>query len=212
MPDIELTVSRRSAFGLIGLGLGSVLLGSCEERTKWHGTDITGTSPALSFTMAHAPDGKEMTEVDFRGKVVMLYLGYTFCPDICPTTLASIAEILAQLGADAGKVTVLFVTVDPDRDTLSVLADYVGDFAPQIVGLRGTPDQLAVLARRYRLAYSVTPATDGRPYEVTHSSAIYVFDGSGAARVLVSSLGTAAPNLTDVTADLKRLVAATHVS
>ena len=142
----------------------------------------------------------------------MLYLGYTFCPDICPTTLASISEIMTRLGADAQHVAVLFVTVDPNRDTLPVLADYVQNFAPQIVGLRGTSDQLAALARRYRLAYSVTPESAGHPYEVTHSSAIYVFDGSGAARLLLSSLSTASPDLAGITADLKRLVSETSAA
>lgn len=104
------------------------------------------------------------------------------------------------------------MTVDPNRDTLPVLADYVQNFAPQIVGLRGTSDQLAALARRYRLAYSVTPESAGHPYEVTHSSAIYVFDGSGAARLLLSSLSTASPDLAGITADLKRLVSETSAA
>ncbi len=136
----------------------------------------------------------------------MLYFGYTFCPDICPTTLANVAEILNQLGPEAEHVRVLFVTVDPDRDTAPVLAAYVKNFAPQIEGLRGTPDQLEALARRYRIAYSVTPETKDHPYEVTHSSAIYVFDASGAARLLVSSLGTAEPDVAGTAADLKQLV------
>jgi protein SCO1/2 len=106
---------------------------------------------------------------------------------------------------DAHRVAVLFVTVDPQRDTLPVLASYVRDFAPEIDGLRGTPDQLAALARRYRIAYSVTPGTPDRPYEVDHSSAIYVFDRTGAARLLISSLTTAAPDLDGTRADLVRL-------
>ncbi|MBN9046593.1 MAG: SCO family protein [Rhizobiales bacterium] len=208
----RLVISRRAVVQLLGIGLGAALLEGCEGKTAWHGTDVTGTSPALAFTMSRAPDGKEVTAADYHGKVVMLYLGYTFCPDICPTTLANVAEILNGLGTDAQQVAVLFVTVDPDRDTLPVLADYVGNFTPQTIGLRGTPDQLAALARRYRLAYSVTPASKGHPYEVTHSSAIYIFDRSGAARLLVSSLGTSNPDLAGVTADLKRLIAENHAA
>jgi protein SCO1/2 len=101
---------------------------------------------------------------------------------------------------------VLFVTVDPDRDTLPVLSAYAANFGPQVESLRGTPDQLAALARRYRLVYSVTPETKDHPYEVTHSSAIYVFDRSGTARLLVPSLGTTATDITGLTADLRRLV------
>jgi protein SCO1 len=102
------------------------------------------------------------------------------------------------------------VTVDPDRDTAPVLAAYVKNFAPQIEGLRGTPDQLAAVAWRYRIAYSVTPETADHPYEVTHSSAIYIFDASGAARLLASALGSPSPDLASTVADLKRPVDETN--
>jgi protein SCO1/2 len=186
--------------------LGLALLDGCTGAPGWYGIDLAGSSPALVFSMRRTPDGKEVTEANYRGQIVMLYLGYTFCPDVCPTTLANIAEILQGLGAEAAKVTFLFVTVDPNRDTLPVLADYVKNFGSRMVGLRGTPDQLASLARRYRLVYSVTPASPGHFYEVTHSSAIYVFDGAGAARLLIPSLATAKPDTAGVAADLKRLV------
>jgi protein SCO1/2 len=200
-------LTRRRTLQLFAAGLGTALLGGCEGKADWHGVDVSGASPSLSFTMARTPDGKELTEADFRGRVVMLYFGYTFCPDVCPTTLANIAEMLINLGPEAERVAVLFVTVDPNRDTLPVLAEYVHNFAPQILGLRGTPDQLAALARRYRLVYSVSPAAKDHPYEVTHSSAIYMFDGTGAARVLVPTLATGDADITGVEADLKRLLA-----
>ncbi len=155
--------------------------------------------------MIRASDGKEVTEADYRRRIVLLYFGYTFCPDACPTTLSNIAEILTRLGPQAQHIRVLFVTVDPNRDTPAVLAAYVKNFAPQIDGLRGTPDQLAALARRYRVVYSVTPATEDHPYEVTHSSAIYVFDGSGAARLIIASLASTTPDIAGTAADLKRL-------
>jgi protein SCO1/2 len=196
----------RRVAGWIGAGIGLALLAGCGSGDQWHAFDVSGSSPPLAFTMTRASDGREVSAADYRGRVVMLYFGYTFCPDICPTTLANIAEILNRLGPEAEHVRVLFVTVDPDRDTAPVLAAYVKNFAPQIEGLRGTPDQLAALARRYRIAYSVTPETKDHPYEVTHSSAIYVFDASGAARLLVSSLGTAEPDVRGTAADLKRLV------
>ncbi len=101
---------------------------------------------------------------------------------------------------------VLFVTVDPNRDSLPVLKDYTAAFAPQMVGLRGTADQLAALAKRYRVAYSVTPAKGDQPYAVTHCSAIYVFDQTGKVRLLISSMATATPDIDGAAADLARLV------
>ena len=201
--------SRRHIAGFAAIFLGIVtvaLLAGCDRDAGWRSTVITDSSPALEFSMTRASDGKKVTEADTRGKVVMLYFGYTFCPDVCPTTLANVGRILGRLGPEAQQVRVLFVTVDPDRDTLPVLADYVRNFAPQIEALRGAPDELAALARRYRVVYSVTPETKDHPYEVTHSSAIYVFDTSGAARLLVSPLIASNADIAGVAADLERLI------
>ena len=155
------------------------LLGGCRSGDERSAIDISGNSPPLDFAMTRASDRRRVTEADYRGDIVMLYFGYTFCPDVCPTTLANVAGVLKRLGPDAERVRLLFVTVDPDRDTLPALADYVKNFAPEIDGLRGDADQIASLARRYRIAYSVTPATATHAYEVTHGSAIYVFDAHG---------------------------------
>ena len=198
-------ITRRRAISLAGAGMATVFLAGCGNH-EWHSIDVSGSSPPLELTMARAGDGKEVSQADYRGKIVMLYFGYTNCPDVCPTTLSNVATILHRLGPDAQYIRMLFVTVDPDRDTLPVLATYVKNFAPQIDGLRGTSDQLAALARRYRVIYSVKPATKDHPYEVTHSSAIYVFDGSGAARLLVPSLASTTPDIAGTAADLKRLV------
>jgi protein SCO1/2 len=121
--------------------------------------------------------------------------------------------MLKTLGKDADDVRVLFVTVDPDRDKLSALKTYTSAFAPQVVGLRGTSDQLASLAKRYRVAYSVQPASGDNPPEVTHSSAVYVFDRNGAIRLLFTGLSVPNAELTGMTADLEQLVLQTgHVS
>jgi protein SCO1/2 len=192
---------------IAGLALVAGLLTGCGDSDQpWHATNMKGTMPDLSFTMTRASDGTEVTAADFKGKVTLLYFGYTFCPDVCPTTLANVAAILRKLGPDADQVRALFVTVDPNRDTLPVIKSYVKLFAPQIVGLRGNADQLAALARRYRVSYSVTPASDGHPYEVTHSSAVYVFDKTGALRLLISSLSTSKPDVDGSVEDLKRLI------
>jgi len=202
-------MATRRGFGLAGILFvitALATLSGCDADAGWRSTVISGSSPPLEFSMTRASDGRAVTEADYRGEVVMLYFGYTFCPDVCPTTLANVSRILARLGPQAEPVRVLFVTVDPNRDTLPVLKEYVKNFAPEIEGLRGAPDELAALARRYRVAYSVTPETKDHPYDVTHSSAIYVFDKSGAARLLVSPLVASNADVAGVTADLERLI------
>jgi len=178
----------------------------------WTATDVGGALPPLDFTMTRASDGKIVTAADFRGKVVILFFGYTSCPDVCPTTLMNAATMLKSLGPGADDVRFLFVTVDPNRDTLDGLKQYTASFAPQIVGLRGTPDQLATLAKRYRVAYSVAPAGDGHGYEVTHSTAAYVFDRSGDVRLLFTDLAAPNARLDGMTADLRQMVAGAGVA
>jgi protein SCO1/2 len=201
---------RWAGLGLVAIVGTALVAGALPGRqvgaAPRHALDVSGSAAPLQLAMTRASDGKPVTQADYRGRIVLLYLGYTFCPDVCPTTLSNVADVLKQLGSEASQVRVLFVTVDPDRDTLPVLAAYAANFGPEVESLRGTPDQLAALARRYRLVYSVTPETKDHPYEVTHSSAIYVFDRSGAARLLVPSLGTAAADIAALTDDLRRLV------
>ncbi len=200
-----MNLQRRRLLALAATTVALPVAG-CDSSSPWHAQDITGSLPALAFDMTDAKTDKPVTAMDFRGKVTLLYFGYTLCPDFCPTTLSNLAIVLQQLGKQADDVRVLFVTVDPNRDTLPVLKRYAALFAPQVVGLRGTPDALAALARRYRVAYSVTPAQDGHPYEVTHSSIIYVFDQTGDARLLVDSMATPKPDIDGTTKDLRRLI------
>jgi protein SCO1/2 len=167
----------------------------------WHSTDITGTMPRLAFRMQRASDGAEVTERDYRGTAVVLYFGYTNCPDICPATLTNLSDVLDRLGAHARTVRVLFVTVDPDRDTLRVLRAYVGAFAKQIDGLRGDDDALTALARRYRVAFGVETPTPHYGYKVMHSDAVFFFDRSGRARLVATSTDDTA----GIASDLERL-------
>jgi protein SCO1/2 len=148
--------------------------------------------PPLAFAMIRANDSARVSAADYRGKTVLLYFGYTHCPDECPTTLANIAVALRQLGPGAGDVRVLFVSVDPARDTISLLRRYVRAFAPEIDGLRGSDNSIAMFARRYRVLYTVTPASPGHAYNVMHSDSLFLFDGTGNARyVLTSTANTA---------------------
>lgn len=178
--------------------MGLLLLLGCDAE-PWYGTDITGAMPRLQFSMTRASDGANVTEAQYRGKLVVLYFGYTQCPDVCPTVLANISEALQRLGAKANRVSVLFVTVDPNRDTLPLLKAYAKAFAPQMDGLRGSDNAIATLARRYRVAYSVNA---GPPYEVMHSDAVFMFDATGRARLV--TLNT--DNTTALAADMERLL------
>lgn len=202
-------LSRRRALGLMAAGLSATALAGCKQG-PFHSIDIAGSAPSLAFTLTRASDDKPVTQAHYRGQIVLLYFGYTFCPDVCPTTLTNVDDILRKLGAQARNVSVLFVTVDPNRDTLPVLADYVKNFGSRFVGLRGTPDQLEAITRRYRVVYSVSPASKGHPYEVTHSAVTYVFDGTGAARLLIPSLDSPKPDISGAAADLKRLIDEAH--
>jgi hypothetical protein len=149
----EVGIVRIDGFGR---GIGALLLCALlligGKARAWNSDDMTGALPALSFTMTRASDGKTVSAADYRGKIVLLYFGYTNCPDVCPTTLLNLTTMLKSMGKQADDVRVLFVTVDPNRDTLAVLKQYTQAFAPQVVGLRGT-HQAAAPNRR--------PAADG---------------------------------------------------
>ena len=138
-------------FGRLPVLLVCLLLLSCGSEKPYHMTDITGAMPKLQFRMERANDHAIVSADSYRGKVVILYFGYTHCPDVCPTTLANLSEVLKRLDTRAYDVSVLFVSVDPDRDTPEVLGPYVRNFAKQIDGLTGPPNGLMALTRRYRV-------------------------------------------------------------
>lgn len=165
----------------------SLVLAACGRLSQGDTTNISGVMPPLAFEMTRANDGAHVGAADYRGKTVLLYFGYTHCPDECPTTLANLALVLRRLGPEASQVRVLFVTVDPVRDSLAALKSYVAAFAPEIDGLRGSANDLAALARRYRVIYSVKPATPTSAYDVMHSDSLFAFDKSGRARFVTLS-------------------------
>jgi protein SCO1/2 len=172
----------------------ALILAGCSKPAadkQWHMTDISGGMPKLAFHMT--AEGKPVTADAFRGKVVALYFGYTHCPDVCPTTLANLTDMLGKVASP--DVRVLFVTVDPERDTDAVLADYAKAFSPQVVGLRGSPNELANLARTYRVAYEVKK---GPPYEVMHSNAVFFFGKDGRTRLVTTNTSDAAAMAEDV--------------
>jgi len=191
-------VRRFRALALVAL----LALAGCHHDLSPQDVNIAGLVPDLALDMTDVQTGKPVTAADFAGKVTLLYFGYTNCPDVCPATLYNVDRILRGLGPLAAKVQLLFVTVDPDRDTPSVLAQYTALFGPNIIGLRGNADQLYSLARRYRVVFSVvkTPV-----YSVTHSAAIYVFNADGKAQFLIAGLDTTTPDIKGITADIANI-------
>ncbi|MGH8821421.1 MAG: SCO family protein, partial [Rhodoferax sp.] len=119
-----------------------MLLAGCDQPASWHSMDVSGSAPPLQFAMTRASDGKLVTNADYRGQVVLLYFGYTFCPDVCPTTLNAVADAMDKLGPAAARVQPLFITVDPKRDTPKVMKLYAAAFGSDIEGLTGTPEQI----------------------------------------------------------------------
>ena len=193
---------------LLLLVAAGILLGlaACSRApSPWALTDVRGHLPDLRF---HLIDdrGQPVSGARYRGQVAVLYFGYTHCPDVCPTTLAHLTVVLQNLGPLAERVRVLFVSVDPRRDTPAVLREYVHAFGPHIVGLTGTPDEIARVAKRYRVAYSYgRPDAQGN-YTVNHSAALFVFDAQGRARLL----GTQQSTVQQLTHDLRLLLTEEH--
>ncbi len=157
---------------LLAIGAGAWLF-----LSRGDGAGIGGIGGP--FTLQDG-DGHPVTDRDFRGRFLLVYFGYTFCPDVCPTTLNEVANALDTLGPKADRVQPLFITVDPQRDTPAVVRDYAASFSPRIEGLTGTPEQIAAVAREYRVYYAPQrPAGAGDGYTVDHSSILYLMDPDG---------------------------------
>jgi len=188
---------------LIALLLPLLLVPACgRNESPWQGRNIQGVMPDLAFSLTD-DSGHTVTGANFAGKIVLLYFGFTHCEDVCPTTLSTLTKAVRTAGYDADQVRIVFVSVDPRRDTPEVLRSYSAHFSPYVTGLSGTEAQLGDVARRYRVAYNYgEPDADG-DYEVYHSSAIFVFDARGKVRLLLQQqqLDAAA-----VANDLRRLM------
>jgi protein SCO1/2 len=180
------------------------LLGACSGTSQpWALRDISGLLPPLDFTLRDGA-GQVRSASDFAGEVTLLYFGYTHCPDVCPATLAQLAGVLRRLDGAARRVRILFVSVDPARDTPAVLQAYANAFGPQVVGLSGTPKQLRQVAKRYRVSFGLGKPDAAGHYEVSHSSAVFIFDSRGEARLLATQDDSA----DSLAGDLRRLLAA----
>ena len=153
-------------------------------KPSFKAVDITGAEYARELALTDA-DGKPRTLADFKGKVTLVFFGYTQCPDVCPTTLAELAAVKRELGADGDKLQGVFVSVDPQRDTPEVLKAYVANFDPGFVALSGTPDQIQAAAKNFKVFYAVVPGRTEGSYTVDHTAGTYVFDAQGRVRLFV---------------------------
>lgn len=184
---------------LIALGL---LLTGCDKPPAFKSTDISGVDWGKNFALTDHT-GKARTLADYKGKVVILFFGYTQCPDVCPTTLMTMNETLKLLGDDAARVQVLFASLDPARDTQELLAQYVPQFNPSFVGLRGDETTTAAMAKEFRAFYTKVPGATPATYTIDHSTGSYAFDPQGRLRLLLKH-GDAPANLAG---DIKQLLA-----
>ena len=191
----------------LGLMLGAAVLplAGCDKVVgpgAFKGIDITGADYAKTLDLTDA-DGRRRTLADFKGKVTLVFFGFTQCPDVCPTTMAELAEVKRSLGPDGARVQGIFVTVDPARDTAELLKAYAANFGPDIIGLRGTPEQTTAAAKEFKVFFNKVPGKTDTSYTVDHTAGSYIFDAKGKLR-LFTRYGSGAQALAD---DLKILLA-----
>ena len=181
-----MTANRRGL--VIGL-FAAPWLAACDKLglggpPAFKSTDITGAEFARRLDLPDA-DGTARSLADWKGKVTVVFFGYTHCPDVCPATLAELAQVRSLLGADGDRLQAVFVTVDPERDTPEVLKAYVGNFGPGVTALRGTPEQTAAAAKEFKVYFSKVPGKVPGSYTMDHSAASFVFDRAGRVRLYV---------------------------
>ena len=180
------------------LVLFAVLLAGCEpDATRFSNVDITGANYARDFRLTDF-NGQVRSLADFRGKVVVVFFGYTQCPDVCPTTMTDMAEVKRRLGSAGDRLQVIFVTLDPDRDTAEVLAQYVPAFDPTFIGLRGTRDETAAIAKDFKVFYQKVPGKTETSYTIDHTAGSYVFDRDGRLRLFLRHAGAIDPIVADI--------------
>jgi len=197
---------------LLRLSAGALLAGSlvaCDQlglggssKPVFKGVDLTGAEYARSLNLPDL-DGRNRSLADFKGKVLVVFFGYTQCPDVCPTTMAELAEVKRSLGADGDRVQGIFVSVDPERDTAALLKAYLARFDPSFVALRGSEEQVKAAAKEFKVYFAKVPGKTAETYTMDHTAASFIFDTQGRVRVF-SRYGSGAQALTD---DIKMLLA-----
>ena len=188
--------------GVSSLLLAGGLLAACSpDKLQFQSIDLTGADYAKGFSLADH-NGTQRTLKDFSGKVVVVFFGFTQCPDVCPTTMAELAQVKASLGADGDKLQGIFMTVDPERDTPELLKAYMGNFDPSFLALRPTLEQLPQLGKDFKVYYKKVEGKTPGSYTMDHSAGSYIFDTKGNLR-LYNRYGTSVEGLTS---DIKLLL------
>lgn len=193
---------RRSLLGAAGLLAGVALLPACSDKPAFRGVDITGADYAKTLSLPDQ-DGQQRSLADFKGKLVVLFFGYTQCPDVCPTSLSELVQAKQRLGADGARLQGLFVSVDPERDTPEIMKAYMASFDPTFLALLPKPEQLPALAKSFKVYYKKVEGQTPTSYTMDHSAGSYVYDAQGRLRVY-HRYGSGAEALA---ADLKSLLA-----
>jgi protein SCO1/2 len=192
----------KKLFAVSALALSMALgLAGCDKLTtkppSFQNTDVTGLQYAQDFALLDHT-GKPRTLADFKGKVVLVFFGYTQCPDVCPTTMAELAGVMKELGPLADQVQVLFITVDPERDTQALLAQYVPAFDKRFLGLYGDAAATARVAKEFKVFYAKVPGKEPGSYSMDHTAGSYVFDKNGKVRLFLRHGQGAAPIVHDL--------------
>jgi len=186
---------RRTACLTLVSAFALAAAGCMESKPQFKGVDLTGADYAKDLRLTDH-NGQPRSLQDFKGKVVVVFFGFTQCPDVCPTTLAELAEAKKLLGADGDKLQGIFVTVDPERDTPEVLKAYMANFDPSFLALRGTPEQIAAVAKDFKLYYKKVEGKTPGAYTMDHGAASYVYDPQGRLR-LYARYGSGAQAMAD---------------
>jgi protein SCO1/2 len=202
-------IRQALGLGLVVMGLG---LSACDKagvnpmeppKLKFNAVDITGAEYGKDLSLLDTT-GKKRSLAEFKGKVVVVFFGFTQCPDVCPTTMAQLAELRRKLGPDGDKLQGIFVSIDPERDTPEVLAEYTKALDPSFVALRGSLDELKEAASSFKVFYQKVPTADGKSYTMDHTAGSFVFDPQGHLRLFVR-YGMTLPQLEG---DVRQLLAA----
>jgi protein SCO1/2 len=194
---------KKIAIGALFISATGLFVACSETKPNFASVDVTGAEYAKDFQLQDH-NGQLRSLKDFKGKLVVVFFGYTQCPDVCPTSMAELAEIKKSLGADGDRLQGIFITVDPQRDTPALLKAYMANFDPSFLALVPTPEQLATVAKDFKVYYKKVDGSTPTSYTMDHSAGSYVYDTQGRLRLYARYGGGAAPLLGDLKLLLKQ--------